>query len=165
MLAVQLAQHRRQHTGEEDKASAETYASEPALASPAHRVHRIIHIAIDATCVLDQFRAGGCRVCTLAKPLDEQNAKPPLQLAHLEADGGLREIQASRSCGKAPEPHHLGHRAELVQVQAAHLKKIFIDLIKTIELTDYRPDGIVAQRRGMDVLSSGTMIKLLGRLI
>jgi hypothetical protein len=27
---------------------------------------------------------------------------------------------------------------------------LFIDLIKTIELTDYRPDGIVAQRRAMN---------------
>jgi hypothetical protein len=42
---------------------------------------------------------------------------------------------------------------------------MFIDLIKTIELTDYRPDGIVAQRRGMNALRHGRMIKFSGGLI
>ena len=140
-------------------ASADPYASEPALAAPAHRVHRIVDIAVDAMCVFDQFRAGRSRVCPLTESFDELKAKPLLEFAHLKANSGLREVQALRGSGKAPESHDLDHRAELIQVQAAHLEKSLIVLIKTIELTDYALAGIVPQTVDGCVLPPGRVVK------
>jgi len=92
-----------------------------------------------------------------SKRSQERNAKPLLQLAYLKADGGLGEVEALRSSGKAAEAHHLDHCAELIQVQPAHLKEIFIDFIKTIEWTNCHSRRIVSHRhRGECGLLIGT---------
>jgi hypothetical protein len=76
---------------------------EPAVTPPAHRVERIVDLALDPVRALDQLGARRGRVGRLPKSFDELHAQPLLELAHLEAHRRLSEVEASRRGGKAPE--------------------------------------------------------------
>ena len=65
----------------------------------------------------------------LAHALDQPHAEAPLELADLQADGRLREVEPARRGREAAVLDHLEKRPQLVEVEAAHLKDV---LIKTI---------------------------------
>ncbi len=58
----------------------------------------------------------------LAESLDQPDAQAGFELADLQADRRLGEVERARGGGKAPLPHHFGERAQMVEVQVAHSK-------------------------------------------
>ena len=52
-----------------------------------------------------------------------------LELADLQADCRLREVELARCCGEAAELDHLEESPQLIEVEAAHLKEFLIDEI------------------------------------
>jgi hypothetical protein len=65
----------------------------------------------------------------LAQPLDQAHAEPPLELADLQAHGGLRQVQLARCGREAAELDDLEERPKLIEVETAHLKEFLINPI------------------------------------
>ena len=64
----------------------------------------------------------------LAEALDQPDAPAGFELADLQADRRLGEVERAGGGGKASLPHHFGERAQMVEVQVAHVKSILIKL-------------------------------------
>src|SRR6185369_9011019 len=90
---AQALQDRRQQVIEDDEARADAHAAEPALAVAAHGDERALGFGGDAAAVLDQGAPGLGRERALAQALDEAHADAALELADLEADRRLREVE------------------------------------------------------------------------
>ena len=78
---------------------------------------------------LDERGAGRRGVRSLAQPLDQPHAEPPLELADLQAHGRLREVELARGGREAAELDDPQERPELIEVEAAHLKVFLIEFI------------------------------------
>ena len=72
--------------------------------------------------------------CARLHPLDQLHAEAALELANLQAHGGLREVELARGGGEAAELDDLGQRPQLIEVEAAHLKEFLIDEISKLNL-------------------------------
>ena len=87
---------------------------------PAHGCQQAIGLLVDALRMLDQLAAGGGRERALAETIDQLHAKPRLELAYLETDGRLRQIEPLGRPREAFLRDHLGQRAQMVGVKATH---------------------------------------------
>jgi hypothetical protein len=59
-------------------------------------------------------------------PLDQTDAEPPFELADLEADRRLGQVEPRRRRRKAAQLDDHGKSFELVEVDAAHEPKIYL---------------------------------------
>src|ERR1700680_4447812 len=84
--------------------------------------------------MLDQLPTRRRRMRLLAQALDQPQAPTRLELANLQADRGLREVEAPRRGGKTAERRHLGQGPQLVKVETAHVKEPLIDAISKSNL-------------------------------
>ena len=62
----------------------------------------------------------------LAEALDQLDAQAGFELADLQADRRLGEVERPRGGGKAPLSHHFRERAQMVEIQVAHAKLVLI---------------------------------------
>src|SRR5579885_3407637 len=115
-------QDRRQVVDQRGKGRADSHAAEPAVAQAAHGRLCKIALACDSVRMLDQLPARRGDAHALADPLDQAEAPPSLELADLQADRGLRQIEPPRRGREAAERRHLGEGPELVEIEAAHLQ-------------------------------------------
>ena len=70
--------------------------------------------------MLDQLAAGSGGERALAEAVDQPHAETRLELADLEADGGLRQVEALGRAREAALRHDFGQRAQMIRVEAAH---------------------------------------------
>ena len=92
----------RQEIGADRHRRSQARSSQPPFAVAAHRGERLLLLLGEPPRVRDQFLARRRRVRALAHALDEPHAEPLLELADLQAHGGLRQTQLvappPRSC-------------------------------------------------------------------
>ena len=65
-------------------------------------------------------RPGARRVRLLAEPLDQPDAEARFELADLQADRRLREVERARGGGEAALTHDFRQRTQLVEVEIPH---------------------------------------------
>jgi hypothetical protein len=75
---------------------------------------------------------------------DQAQPDALLEVANLQAHRWLRQAELARGCREAAQLGNCGQRAKLVKVEAAHLKALLIDPIRT---TDYRQQTSACKRR------------------
>jgi hypothetical protein len=88
-----------------------------------HRGGRRLDRDVDAADMLQQLAPRRRRRGPLADPLEQPHAEAPLELAHLQADRRLGQVEAR---GRSREPAELrdpGEGVQLVEIQAAHAEK------------------------------------------
>jgi hypothetical protein len=68
----------------------------------------------------EQLASGRCRLGTPADPLDQAQADAVLELADLQADRRLGEIEARRRGRKATELGDLSQGVKVVEIDASH---------------------------------------------
>ena len=102
------------------RAGADPHLSEPAVAVPPHGCQQAIGLLVDALRMLDQLAAGSGRERALAQAIDQLHAKTRLELAYLETDGRLREIEPLGRPREAALRDHFGQRAQMIRVHATH---------------------------------------------
>jgi hypothetical protein len=61
-------------------------------------------------------------MCLLAQALDQLHAETPLELADLQADRRLRQVEPPRRRREAPLLDHLEEGPQLVEIEAAQPK-------------------------------------------
>src|SRR5207253_1394451 len=104
VLLAQLLQHRRKHIGERRWSGPKMNAARVSLLVAAHRRERIVGLRHDALGTLDQIAPGGCRTGLLADAIEKLEPNPLLELADLQADRRLSEIELAPGGGEASEP-------------------------------------------------------------
>lgn len=75
---------------------------------------------VDGADVGQQFQPGGGGPGAAADPLDQLQAEAALELAHLQADGGLGDAAAFGGSRETAQFDHLRKGAQGVQIESAH---------------------------------------------
>ena len=129
MIGAQLAQDRRQRVGHGGIGGADAHAADPAFAKATHLRFGDVAFTKNSLGGLEKLLAGRRHICLLAHALDQLHADPPLELADLQADGRLRQVELARGAGEAALVDNLLQRSQLIEVEAAHIKEVLIDMI------------------------------------
>ena len=96
------------------------HMADPALAETAHRDIGEIAFVKDAARRFNERAARHRGVRLFAEALDQLHVEAPLELADLQADGRLRQVEMTRGGRKAAALDHLEQGAQLVEAEAAH---------------------------------------------
>src|SRR5579862_9375638 len=103
MLGAHALQHGEEQISQRRRAGADVDAAEPAVLVAAERGYRPALGFEDAVGMVDQLAPGGRRIGALAHAVDEPGCHLALELADLQADRRLSEVQAPRRRRKAAE--------------------------------------------------------------
>ena len=119
---AQTPQHRRQQVGQRRHARTKMDAPDAAVLVATHGSERAVRLGYHAPAVLDQVASGRGRERTLPHAFDEGDAEAALELANLQANRGLRQVQPASCFGEAARLGDLREGAKLIEAQATHIK-------------------------------------------
>ena len=97
-------------------------APDAAVLVATHGSERAVRLGHHAPAVLDQVASGRGRERTLPHAFDEGDAEAALELANLQANRGLRQVQPASCFREAARLGDLREGAELIEAQAAHIQ-------------------------------------------
>src|SRR5262245_47277763 len=98
------------------------HAADPALTKTTHGLVGGAALTEDTVRGRDQLAARRRGMRLLAQPFDQANAETPLELADLQADRRLRQVEPARGSRKTSALHYLEEGLQLVEVEPAHPK-------------------------------------------
>ncbi len=119
---AKVAQHGRQEMNAGRRARADAHASERPRGVPRQGLERGRHGGLDAPRMRQKLRSGGRRPRLAAAALDELEREPLLELPHLLAHRGLRQMQPLGRGREAAELDHVHESPQLIGIDAAHPK-------------------------------------------
>src|SRR6516225_9968759 len=131
MIASQLAQEGWQSVDHRRQRRVQVHPTDPILTKAPHRLLGRCARVKDVLRRLDELPSGCRSMGLLPESLDERHAETSLELAYLQTDSRLREIEAARRRREAPALHHFDQSAQLVEIYVAHLKAALIEPIET----------------------------------
>ena len=107
------------------------HVADPARAKTLHGGIDEIALAENTLRGLDQRAARHCGMRRFAQTLDQPHAETALELADLQADCRLRQVETARRGREAAVLDHFEQGAQLIEVEAAHPKAPLIKMIET----------------------------------
>jgi hypothetical protein len=120
---AQVAQDWRQEMDTGGRASTDAHAPEGAGRVARHGVERGHDACLDVPYMKQQFGPSRRGRRPAAAALNEAHLEALLELAHLLADGGLRQIQPRRRRGETAQLDHIGKGSQLIGMNTTHQKQ------------------------------------------
>jgi hypothetical protein len=122
IIETQTAQERRQSIRHGRQRRADAHVTDPSIAKAAHGGIRAFALMKNAPGHRHKRLARHRSVRLLAETLDQLHAEAPFELANLQADCRLRQVEMARGRREAAALDYFEQGAQLIQIEAAHPK-------------------------------------------
>jgi hypothetical protein len=102
------------------RAGAEPHLAKPTFAVTTHGGKKLVCFVRHALRISDELAASRSGKSALTQPVDKAHTQPLLQLAHLQTDGWLSQVQLFRGARETAICRDFRESVELVRVDASH---------------------------------------------